>query len=92
MTRTRPEAGCQDFVFREAYAVDEAGEVALEDYARTVAGAGAAEVVRDGGLGSPIRGVHLCAAGAPVTAEVRADVEGFARSLASDRPSGLGWS
>jgi hypothetical protein len=86
--RTRPEAGCQDLVFREAYAVDEAGEVALEDYARTVARAAAAEVA----LGSPIRGVHLCAPGAPVTAEVIADVEGFARSLAADRPSGLGWS
>ena len=74
-----------------AYPHPKAGELALEDYARTVAGAGAAEVIRDAGEGSVVRGVHLCA-GAPATAAVRDDVEGFARSLAADRPHGLGWS
>jgi hypothetical protein len=92
VTRTRPEEGCHDLVFRDACAVDEAGELALEDYARTVAGAGAAEVIRDAGEGAGVRGVHLCAVGAPAAAAVGADIEGFARSLAEDRPHGLGWS
>jgi hypothetical protein len=92
VTRTRPEEGCQDLVFREAYAVDEAGEVALEDYARTVARAAAAELVRAAGATGTVAGVHLCAAAAPLGAAARTDIEDFARSLAADRPSGLGWS
>ena len=92
MTRAHGEGRCQDLLFQDGYGVDEAGEVALEDYARTVAGAGAAEVIRGEGKGSGVRGVHLCALRTPLTAVVRADVEGFARSLAADRPHGLGWS
>ena len=92
MTRARPAPGCEDVVFDDAYVVDEAGEMALEDYARTLAGAGAAEVIRDEGEDAGARGVHLCALRTPLTAAVRADVLGFARSLAADRPHGLGWS
>jgi hypothetical protein len=92
VTRAHPEPGCQDIVFQDGYAVDEAGEIALEDYARALAGAAAAEVIRDGGEGSRVRGVHVCAPASAVTAAVSGDVEGFARSLALDRPHGLGWS
>lgn len=92
MTRARPQAGCLDLAFDAAYAVDEAGEVALEDYARALARAGDAEVLREAGEGSAIAGLHLCALGAPVTPAVRADIEGFARSLTVDARGGLGWS
>jgi hypothetical protein len=92
VTRARPEPGCEDLAFDDGYLVDEAGEMALEDYARTLTGAGAAEVIRGEGEGAEARGVHLCGLGAPLTAAVRADVLGFARSLAADRPHGLGWS
>jgi hypothetical protein len=43
VARTRPESGCHDLAFHAAYSVDEAGAVALEDYARTLGRAAAAE-------------------------------------------------
>jgi hypothetical protein len=92
VTRTRPETGCQDIVFREACAVDEAGEVALEDYAREVGTAGAAEVIRTAAERSNVTGVHLCAVRAPLTKAAHADIEGFARALAAGGAGGLGWS
>jgi hypothetical protein len=92
VTRTRPEAGCQDLVFRRGYAVAEGGEVALEDYARTVGRAGAAELVRAAGETGMVTGLHLCAAAAPLGAAARADIEDFARALAAGGAGGLGWS
>jgi hypothetical protein len=92
VTRTRPQAGCHDLAFQAGYAVDEAGEVALEDYARAFAGAAAAEVLRTAGEGSTVSGVHLCAVIAPLTPAARADIEDFARSLAAGGAGGLGWS
>jgi hypothetical protein len=92
VTRTRPQAGCQDLVFRDGYAVGEGGEVALEDYARTVARAAAAELLRPAGETGTVTGVHLCAAVAPPSAAVRTDIEDFARALAAGGAGGLGWS
>jgi hypothetical protein len=92
VTRTRPEARCRDLAFLGGYAVDEAGELALEDYAREVGGAGAAEVIRMAGERSNVTGVHLCAVGAPLPEEAVADIEGFARALAAGAVGGLGWS
>ena len=92
MTRTRPEAGCHDLAFHDEHAVDEAGELALEDYARAVGRASAAEVIRVAAEGSRVTGVHLCAVGAPLTPAVLADIEGFARALAAGGTGGLGWS
>jgi hypothetical protein len=92
VTRTRPEAGCQDLVFREACAVDEAGEAALEDYARAVARAAAAELVRAAGEPGAVTGVHLCATSGPIAATARSDIEDFARALAAGGAGGLGWS
>jgi hypothetical protein len=88
----RPEAGCHDLAFREGYLVDEGGELALEDYARTVGGARAAELVRTEAESKAITGVHLCGLAAPLTAALRADIEDFARVLAAGGAGGLGWS
>lgn len=92
MTRTRPDASCRDLAFVEGYAVDEAGELALEDYARAVGGAGAAEVIRTAAERSNVTGVHLCAVSAPLSEAALADIEGFARALAAGGAGGLGWS
>jgi hypothetical protein len=93
LTRTRPAAGCLDLPFRAAYSLDDAGEVALEDYARTLARAGAVELARAAGGGSAVSGVHVCGAQAALTPAVIGDVEDFARDLASGGGSGgLGWS
>jgi len=71
--------------------MDEAGEVALEDYARVVTRSSAAEAVPAAGRSGMIGGVHLCGASQPAPAAI-ADLEGFARSLLAGRAGGLGWS
>ena len=93
MARARPEAGCQDIAFQASYAVDEAGEVALEDYARALGRAAAAEAVRATGEAAALTGVHLCAVAAPLTAALVTDIEDFARSLvATGGTDRRGWS
>ena len=92
MARTRPEAGCRDLAFQAAYSVDEAGEVALEDYARTLGRAAAAEAVRSPGEAATLTGVHLCSVGAPLTTAVLTDIEDFARDLAAGGAGRRGWS
>ena len=91
MPPTRPEAGCFQIEFQAPFAITEAAEVALEDYARTVTRARAAEALRADGV-SPVRAVHLCGLEAPVPKALARDVEDFARSLVTGSGGGLGWS
>jgi hypothetical protein len=91
MAHARPESGCHQIDFQASYSFGEGAEVALEDYARTLTRAGAAEAVRAGD-GGAIRGVHVCGLAAPVTPAVRRDIEDFARSLVTGTGGGLGWS
>ena len=88
MSRQDPRQGCLDIAFTRAYALGEGAELALEDYARALAGARAAETI--GGEPAAVRGVHLC--GAERGAEALGELEDFARDLAA-RPhrAGLGW-
>ena len=73
--------------------MDDAGEVALEDYAREVTRARAAEAVRAQGDPAPVTGVHLCGLDAPPAPALRKDIEDFARDLAlRSGGGGLGWS
>lgn len=90
MSRTQPAHDCYELTFGDAHAMGEAAEVALEDYAREMTRAHAAEAVRapDG----RVRGVHLCRLPEPVTALASRDVEDFARSLVTPESGGLGWS
>jgi hypothetical protein len=79
--------GCRDVPFSATYALDEADEAALEDYARVLTGAGEAEARR---RGPAVDGVHLCGSPAP-DAAVRKDLEDFARDLADMRRHGRRW-
>jgi len=89
----RAEPGCYDLGFRAAYPVDEAGEVALEDYARTLLRAAGAEGLRVAEDPAMLRGVHVCGLGASPTPALLTDIEDFARALAAKRNGGgLGWS
>ena len=72
--------------------MDETSEVALEDYARVLARAQAAEAVTAAGEPGRVEGVHLCGAPQPLAPATLADIEGFARSLLALRAGGLGWS
>jgi hypothetical protein len=88
-----PAPGCRDLAFLSAYAVDEAGEVALEDYARALTRAAAVEAVRAAAGAAGVTGLHLCGVEAEPAAAVIADIEDFARDLAAGTgPGGLGWS
>lgn len=91
MSRARPEATCVVVSFPEPRPMDDAGEVALEDYARVLTRSSAAEAMPGGGPGL-IAGVHLCGAPQPLAATALADIEGFAVSLLAGRAGGLGWS
>jgi hypothetical protein len=93
MSRTRPIHGCHDLAFASAYAVDDPGEVALEDYAREVTRAREVEAVRPETDPGRVMGVHLCGLDAAPAPALRADVEDFARDLsARSGGGGLGWS
>ncbi|HEY3121384.1 MAG TPA: hypothetical protein VGL15_12215 [Vicinamibacteria bacterium] len=81
-------SGCRDVPFAATYALDEADEVALEDYARVLTGAAEAEVLRGG---TEVAGLHLCGTGAPEPAVLR-DLEDFARELAAARRYGRRWA
>lgn len=91
MAHERPEAGCQQIDFQASYAVGEGAEVALEDYARALTRARAAEAVRTADSAA-IHGVHVCGLADAVTPALRRDIEDFARSLVTGTGGGLGWS
>ena len=92
MSVRSPGPACEDLLFPAAYPVGEAGEVALEDYARALTRAEAAEVLAAEGEPPRVRGVHVCRPQAPVTPALRADLDAFARGLAVEAGGGLGWS
>lgn len=92
MSRARPRSGCHELAFLSAYAVDDPGEVALEDYAREVTRARDVEAVRPGDDPGRVTGLHLCGLDASPAPALRADIEAFARDLAERAGgSGLGW-
>lgn len=90
MSRTQHANDCYELTFGAPCAMGEAAEVALEDYAREMTRAGAAEAVR--AADDRIQGLHLCRLPGPVTAAASRDVEDFARSLVTAESGGLGWS
>ena len=92
MPHTRPEDGCYEIDFVTAFPLDEAAEVALEDYARALTKAKGAEAVRARDDPATVRGVHVCGLGMAVTPALLRDLEDFARSLSTGTGGGLGWS
>ena len=92
MSHSRPDPGCQEIALEPPALLDEPSEVALEDYARTLARARAAEAVRSEGESARVRAVHVCGAEAPLGAAARRDLADFARSMVAGSGGGLGWS
>jgi hypothetical protein len=92
MSRARPEEGCHEVAFEPPVPLDEGAEVALEDYARTLTRARAAEAVRADALPAAVRAVHVCGLEGPPAAAARRDLEDFARSMVTGTGGGLGWS
>ncbi len=93
MSIESPGPDCFDLPFQAGYPIDEAGEVALEDYARVLARGRAAFGLRLAEDPGRVRGVHVCGLKATPTASLITDLEDFARSLVPGAAGGgLGWS
>jgi hypothetical protein len=93
MAHTGPEEGCYEIHFASTYPLDEAAEVALEDYARALTRSHGAEAVRANDDPATVRGVHVCGLGTTLTPALLRDLEDFARSLImGPGGGGLGWS
>ena len=92
MTRSDPGPGCLDVAFSRPYPLGEAAALALEDYARALAGPAASAEAISAGEGMDLTGVHVCGAGPDAATLLRAELEGFARDLAArSGRGGLGW-
>jgi hypothetical protein len=90
---TIEETPVSELRFETAHPIDAPGEVALEDYARVLTRAEAAEALRSEGDPERVAGVRISGPGAALTVAVRKDIEDFARDLARrGGGSGLGWA
>jgi hypothetical protein len=88
-----PENGPCEVSLGEGLLLGDAGEVALEDYARVLTASLRAEAVRGGAAGGPVTAVRLVAPRRPPSDDQRRDIEDFARGLATqDAGAGLGWA
>jgi hypothetical protein len=92
---TLAEAGpdCLELRLGKPCALAEPAGVALEDYARELSRARAAEVVRAEDDPSRVVAVHVCGPQVALTAGLVRDVEDFAHQMAASAgQGGLGWS
>ena len=78
--------------FREPRAVGPSGQVALEDYARELTRAAAAEAIVEPEAPERLLGVALDSPLVAPQGSVLEDIEAFARELAERAGDGLGWS
>jgi hypothetical protein len=93
MSRDRPEPDCRDLHFQARYALPDAAEVALEDYARALTRSRAAVLLRAEDDPRVVAGVHVCGLPAPPGEAALADLEDFARDMSARAgEGGLGWS
>lgn len=82
-----------DLTFGEGLTLSDAGEVALEDYARVLTAAVRAEAVRGNTTPARIIAVRLVGPPSPPSAAQHRDIEDFARGLAAEGGGlGLGWA
>ena len=92
MTRSHAGHACLELSFGGTYAVGDSGQVALEDYARTLTRAQGAEAISAPGDPGRLAGLHLCAPAVEPPEGVREEIEAFARNMARRTGDGLGWS
>jgi hypothetical protein len=90
MSRTAPAADCGEIALAPEVGLEPPAQVALEDYARVLTRARAAEVVT--GDDGRIRAIHLCGLPSTPSPEAARDVADFARELTNEPRGGLGWS
>jgi len=88
--RESPAPTCVELDFQGRYALGPGGQVALEDYARALTRAGAAEAATVPDDPGRVSGVHLCAPLDPPRGPLLEDLEAFAREMAERVGEGLG--
>jgi hypothetical protein len=81
-----------ELVFRDRYALGPGGRLALEDYARALTRARAAEAAAVPDDPGRVSGVHLCTPLDPPRGTLLEDLEAFAREMTEETGEGLGWS
>lgn len=82
-----------DLAFAEGLALGDAGEVALEDYARVLTAATAALAIRGEQAGGRVTAVRVVGPKAKPSVAEHRDIEDFARGLAAESAgAGLGWA
>jgi hypothetical protein len=91
MSRDRPAADCRQLTWADARPLSDPAQVAVEDYARALLRAAAAEILLD--EGGRVCGVHVCGLAAEPSPEARRDLEAFVLDIAQrEDGGGLGWS
>ena len=82
-----------DLAFAEGLTLGDAGEVALEDYARVLTAATGAEAIHGEQAGGRVTAVRVVGPRAKPSAAEHRDIEDFARGLAAESVrAGLGWA
>jgi len=92
VTRARPGSTCILVRFSRPYTLAPGAEIALEDYARVLLRADAAEAAFAEDEPGQLLGVHVCAPGLAPDETASRDVEAFAAELAAPPSERLGWS
>jgi len=87
-----PAPGRVEVRFRQPRAVGPSGQVALEDYARELTRAAAAEALVAAEAPERLVGIALDSPLIAPQGNVLDDIEAFARELAEHAGDGLGWS
>jgi hypothetical protein len=91
MTRSHPAGDCREMPLPAPCLIEPPAQVALEDYARVLTGAAAAEAIER--APGEVVAVHLCGLAKPLAETAAADIIAFTRELAAASPGGgLGWS
>jgi hypothetical protein len=92
VTRETTGGACLEVSFGGTYRIGDAGQVALEDYARELTRAEGAEAIFAPSDTRGLAGLHLCGPLVPPRGAVLEEIEAFARNLAHRAGDGLGWS
>ena len=94
MSPEEPETDCFDLAFQASYPIGDSAQAALEQYAQALANARGAQALRADDDPVMVRGVRVCGLGTTFHRILLADIEDFARRIATsgENDTNLDWS
>ncbi len=94
MPRDESETDCFDLAFQASYPIGDSAGAALEEYARVLTNARSARALRADDDPVMVRGVRVCGLGNTLSRTLLADLEDFARGMATsgENNATLDWS